>query len=175
MRSTRNFPLVAAVALLALPVIAGCSSSDSSSTTTKPASSSSTTASTTNLPATGSVNGFTLAVTSAPHTGKVGSTSITITAVLKGDVKAATLDFSVSSSSSAAKGKPATDQTVKITGPGTFKMPKAYSPTKAGHWAATVTYKPNEAGSSTLSVSGLPPVEGSSPPFPQLVTVVTED
>jgi len=172
MRLLRNVPIIAVVALVSLPVISGCSSSDSSSTTTKP-SSSSTAASTADLPATGSVNGFTLAVTSSPRTGTVGHTSITIKAVLKGDVKEATLEFSVSGSSSAAKGKPATTQSVKVSGAGTFKMPKAFSPTKAGNWASTVTYKPTASGSSTLSVSGLPPVEGSSAPFPQLVTVVT--
>ncbi len=163
------------IALLALasPVIAGCSSSSTSSTTTTKAGSATASTSAADLPATGSVNGMTLEVTSSPHKGTVGSTSITIKAVVKGTVTAAKLNFAVSSSASANKGQPATDQQVSITGPGTYTMPKAFSPTKAGNWASTVTYTPTATGNSTLSVSGLPPVPDSKPPFPQLVTVVT--
>jgi len=32
---------------------------------------------------------------------------------------------------------------------------------------------PDRAGASRLTVSGLPPVPGQAPPFPQLVTKVT--
>jgi hypothetical protein len=91
---------------------------------------------------------------------------------LKGKVGAATLDFQVSDSPSATKGQPASDQSVKVSGPGTFTMPKPYKPTKAGSWAVTVLYVPTAPGNLTLSVSGEPPVAGAMPPFPQLVTVV---
>jgi len=161
-----------AATLVTVTALSGCgSSSTDSTTTTKPGSPATTTAS--DLPATGSVDGLILQVTSSPRTGTVGSTTIKVTATLKGTVGAATLHFQVSNAPSASQGQPATDQSVKVTGPGTFTMPKPYSPTKAGNWAVTVTYVPNDTGNSTLSVSGLPPVSGSKPPFPQLVTDVT--
>jgi hypothetical protein len=179
MHDSRTAP-VAAAALLALlvPVVAGCSSSGSSSTTTRaPATTQPSTTSTTfgpgDLPATGSVDGYTMAVHSSPKSGTVGQTTITVVAVLTGKVVAATLHFQVSDSASAATGKPATDQQVQVTGPGTFTIPKAFSPPTTGSWATTVVYLPKSATTSKLTVSGLPPVAGASAPFPQLVTTVT--
>jgi hypothetical protein len=62
---------------------------------------------------------------------------------------------------------------VQVSGPGRFPLPKPYKPSSAGHWAVTVTNTPKAIGKSSLSVSGQPPVAGSQPPFPQLVTVVS--
>ena len=161
MHRTRTAPLTAAALLvLALPLAAGCSSSGST-TTTAPA-----------LPATGSVDGYTMAVTSSPASGTIGHTTIRVTAVLTGKVPSATLAFQVSDQPSAQSGKPATSQRVTVRGPGTYRMPVGFRPNAAGSWAATVTFTPQAAGTSKLSVSGLPPVAGSSAPFPQLVTVV---
>ncbi|MGA2835522.1 MAG: hypothetical protein ABSF84_02885 [Acidimicrobiales bacterium] len=177
----RNIPVVAAVLVLSTVVLAGCSNSGTGSTTTTGSSTRTTVAGSTtstapglaNLPATGSVDGLTLSVTSSPRTGTVGQTTIKVTAVLRGLVKSAHLDFQVSDAPSATQGKPATNQVVTVSGPGTYSMPKSYSPTVAGNWAATVTYTPSSPKDSKLSVSGMPPVAGSSAPFPQLVTVVS--
>ncbi len=172
MRSSLLRTSLVAAAVAAVAALGGCSSSSSSSTTTT-TSGSSTTSPVSDLPATGSVDGYILSVTSSPRTGKVGATTITAQATLKGTVSAGTLRFEVTDAPSADKGKPASDQSVKVGGAGRFTIPKPFHPTKAGHWAVTVTYTPNEATTSALSVSGEPPVAGSQPPFPQLVTVVT--
>lgn len=175
MHRSRTAPLTA-VALLALvlPLAAGCSSSGSSATTTttKAAGGGSTTTTTPALPATGSVDGYTMAVTSSPASGTLGHTVIRVTAVLTGTVKPATLTFQVSDQPAATTGKPATTQHVVVHGAGTYRMPVGFTPTAAGSWAATVTFTPQASGTSKLSVSGLPPTVGSQPPFPQLVTVV---
>lgn len=159
---------IAALAAAAT-VVAGCSTSSNPSTSTN---GSPTTSPFVDMPATGSVNGMILTVTRSPQKGSVGKTAISIKAELKGDVKAAKLTFSVSNNPSASKGKPATSQQVYITGPGSYMMPKPFIPRKAGNWASTVTYAPTSSVHSTLSVSGLPQVVGSTSPFPQLVTVV---
>lgn len=124
------------------------------------------------LPATGSVEGFTLSVTSSPTSGTVGHTTIRITAVLKGAVRAAHLEFQLSEAA-AGSGRPATDQRLVVHGPGTYALPTPFAPPSAGSWAVTVTYVPDRAGTSRLSVSGLPPAPEQTPPFPQLVTRVT--
>ncbi len=173
MHRSRTAP-VAAVALLALalPLAAGCSGSATTTTTTTHAAGSTTTSSAPALPATGSVDGFTMAVTSSPATGTIGHTAIQVTAVLTGSVKPATLTFQVSDQPSATSGKPSTSQRVVVHGPGTYRMPVGFRPDAAGSWAATVTFTPAASTASKLSVSGLPPVVGASAPFPQLVTVV---
>ena len=181
MHSSRTISVTAAaLASLALVVASGCSSSGSTSTTTlapnttRPeAAATTSTFGTSDLPATGSVDGITLAVTSSPTSGTVGQTTIRITAVLTGSVKPAYLYFEVSDRSSASAGTPATTQRVTVNGPGRFSMPTGFSPPRAGYWAATVVYAPRHAGTSKLTVSGLPPVAGVPPPFPQLVTTVT--
>ncbi len=171
-----------AAALLAfvLPVLAGCSSSGSaapSTTVRTPTSTTPTTAPATTdpslLPATGSVDGYTLSVTSSPTSGSLGHTTIRVTAVLKGSVRPAHLDFQVADGTSAASGTPATDQRVAVAGPGTYPLPTPFSPPTAGAWAVTVTFVPDHTGTSRLSVSGLPPAAGQPAPFPQLVTTVT--
>lgn len=171
---------VSAAALLALavPTLSGCSGSSGSTTTTTAAhttttagSPSSTTAD--QLPATGSVDGYTLSVTVSPRAGNVGHTTITVTAVLKGNVRPGHLRFQVSDAPAAGTGKPATSQSVSVGGTGTYSLPSPYTPAKAGSWATTVTYAPDQANVSKLSVSGTPPVAGEDPPFPQLVTLVS--
>jgi hypothetical protein len=172
-------PVTALIVALALPVIAGCSSAGSGSTTTsttgttKAGSSSTTSSAPTALPASGSVDGFTLSVTSSPANGTVGHTVIRITAVLKGTVTPSSLVFEVSDRAAADAGRPATDQQLTVSGPGTYRLPHPFSPTSAGTWASTVTIIPKQSGASQLSVSGLPPVPGEPSPFPQLVTNVT--
>ncbi len=181
MPRTRSLPVAAAILALSVVALAGCSNSGTSSTTTTggptrttgAGSTTSTTAGLGGLPATGSVDGLTLSVTSSPRTGTVGKTTIRITAVLKGLVKSAHLEFQVSDAPSATQGKPATSQQMTISGPGTYSMPKPYKPTAAGNWASTVIYTPSSAKDSKLSISGMPPVAGTAPPFPQLVTVVS--
>ena len=181
MHRPRKLRLSAGLVVLALPVAAGCSSASTASTTTKapPTTVAASTTTTTtaggpaSLPATGSVDGFTLSVTSSPITGTVGHTSIVVTAVVKGAVKPATLEFQVSDRAAADVGKPATVQRVAITRAGTYPIPHPYSPTGPGSWASSVTYLPRQSGASQLTVSGLPPVAGAPSPFPQLVTVVT--
>jgi len=180
MRRPRKLHLTACVAVIALPVAAGCSSGSTASSTTQAppttaggAGTTTTGAAPAGLPATGSVDGYTLAVTSSPTTGTVGHTTIVVTAKLTGAVRPATLEFQVSDRAGADVGAPATDQRVTVNGPGTYSIPRAYTPTVAGNWAASVTYVPKPAGVSRLTVSGLPPVAGSASPFPQLVTVVT--
>jgi len=168
MRTTVLGSAIAVGATVAMATLAGCSSSSSPATTAP-----TTTSAVLGLPATGSVDGVILSVTSSPRTGKVGATTITATAELKGTVSDATLRFAISSASSADKGKAASVQTVNVSGPGRFTLPKPYKPSSAGHWSVTVTYTPKAAGKSSLSVSGEPPVAGSQPPFPQLVTVVS--
>jgi hypothetical protein len=103
----------------------------------------------------------------------VGHTVIRITAVLKGTVPASSLVFEVSDRAAADAGRPATDQRLTVSGPGTYRLPHPFSPTSAGAWASTVTIIPSQPGTSQLSVSGLPPVPGEPSPFPQLVTHVT--
>ncbi|HEY5109562.1 MAG TPA: hypothetical protein VII96_08120 [Acidimicrobiales bacterium] len=170
----RTAPFAAALLALALPVVAGCSSSGSSaSTTTTAKGSTTTTGAPSGLPATGSVDGFTLSVTSSPAHGTAGHTTIIVRAVLTGAVKPATLVFQVSARAAADVGRPATEQRVTVTGPGTYPMPHPYSPSSPGAWASSVTFVPKQAGASKLSVSGLPPVAGAPSPFPQLITVVT--
>jgi hypothetical protein len=179
MHDSRTVTVAAAALLaLALPVAAGCSSSSTSSTTTRaPATTrpapTTTTSGSGGLPATGSVDGYTMSVTSSPKTGTVGQTTITVVAVLTGKVKPATLEFQLSDAASSASGQPATDQHVTVHGAGTYFIPKPFDPTSAGSWAATVVYAPTHTGTSRLTVSGLPPVAGAPAPFPQLVTTVT--
>jgi hypothetical protein len=176
MRRSRKVPFCAALVALILPVVAGCSSSGSdasTSTTTTNAAAATTTTGKPSLPATGSVDGVTLSATSSPASGTVGTTVIRITAVLKGTVVPATLDFQVSNRAAATTGSPESDQRISVTGPGTYVLPHPYSPKTGGAWASTVTYIPKKAGASRLSVSGLPPVAGAPAPFPQLVTTVT--
>ena len=175
MRRSPKVSVAAVLAALALPVLAGCSSSGPSSatSTTKAGSSATTSTAPSGLPATGSVDGFTLSVTSSPATGTAGHTVIHITAVLKGTVKPATLEFQVSDRAAADAGRPATDQRMTVSAPGTYHLPHPFSPATAGSWASVVTFIPQQAGASRLSVSGLPPVAGALSPFPQLVTKVT--
>jgi hypothetical protein len=178
MQTYRKASFAAATLLvLALPLAAGCSNSGSSATTTtatsNPAGSSTTTSGVPSLPATGSVDGFTMAVTSSPATGTIGHTVIRVKAVLTGTVQAGTLNFQVSDQPSAQSGKAKTSQNVPIHKVGTYTMPVGYRPNAAGSWAVTVTFTPASATASKLSVSGLPPVAGGSAPFPQLVTIVT--
>lgn len=168
----KTAPVAAVLLALTIPAVAGCSSSGSSTSTT--AKGSTTTAPIpSGLPATGSVDGFTLSVTLSPARGTTGHTTIIVRAVLTGTVKPATLVFSVSSRASADAGRPATEQRVMVKGPGTFSMPRPFSPASPGNWASSVTFVPGQSGASRLSVSGLPPVAGVPSPFPQLVTVVS--
>ena len=172
----RSWNITCAVALVAVAptVIAGCSSAAPGATgTTRAPGSTTTTSAPTGLPATGSVDGFTLSVTMSPATGKVGHTSIVLRAVLKGAVKPATLEFQVSDRAAGDVGRPATDQHVSVTRPGTYNIPHPFSPTGPGTWASSVTFVPKQAGASKLTISGLPPVTGVPSPFPQLLTVVT--
>jgi len=178
MKSSRKASFAAATLLaLAVPLFAGCSNSATPATTTTkattPTTSTTTTTGVPSLPATGSVDGFTMAVTSSPATGEIGKTVIHATAVLTGKVKPGTLNFQVSDQASAESGKPATSQNVPIHRIGTYTMPVGFRPKAAGSWAVTVTFTPTATTSSKLSVSGLPPVTGSSAPFPQLVTIIT--
>ncbi len=178
MQNTRKASFAAATLLaLAFPLLTGCSSSPSSATTTTrasvPASSTPTTSGVPSLPATGSVDGFTMAVTSSPNTGEIGHAVIHATAVLTGNVEPGTLDFQVSDQPSAESGKPATSQQVPVHRVGTYTMPVGFRPKAAGSWAVTVTFTPTSKTASKLSVSGLPPVAGGSAPFPQLVTIIT--
>ena len=111
-------------------------------------------------------------MTSSPTSGTVGHTTIRVTAVLKGAVRAAHLEFQVSDAASPARaGLPPTS--AGGDGPGTYPLPTPFAPPSAGSWAVTVTYVPDHAGTSRLSVSGLPPAPGQAAPFPQLVTTVT--
>ena len=171
----RSTSLAAALLALALPVVAGCSSSGSSASTTTSTkgSTTATTAAPSGLPATGSVDGFTLSVTSSPARGTAGHTTIVVRAVLSGAVKSGSLVFQVSKRAAADVGQPATNQRVTVKGPSTYAMPHPFSPSSAGAWASSVTFTPNRAGASKLNVSGLPPVAGAPAPFPQLITVVT--
>jgi len=188
MRNFSKAPVFVALLGFGLTLLAGCSSSNGSASNTTDAATSSTggTSTTTTggasnttgaipsgLPATGSVDGFTLSVTSSPATGTLGHTTIRVVAVLKGAVKPATLKFEISDRVAANVGRPATEQRVTVSGPGTYVLPHAFSPGVAGSWATTVTFLPKKSRASKLSVSGLPPVAGSPSPFPQLVTVVT--
>lgn len=179
MHRPRNLGTAVALLALALPTVAGCSSGPATTTSkvSVPASTTPTSAPATTdptlLPATGSVDGFTLSVTSSPTSGTVGHTTIRVTAVLKGAVRSAHLQFQVSDAAAAGTGRPATDQRLVVHGPGTYALPTPFAPPSAGSWAVTVTYVPDRAGASRLSVSGLPPAPGQAPPFPQLVTKVT--
>jgi hypothetical protein len=167
--------LLATSALLATGLAAaGCSSSSSSPTTTTPKVTTTTAPDPQHLPATGSVDGVTLSVTTSPQTGKVGSTTIHVTAQLTGSVTPSHLVFEVSDAPSAESGAAATTQRITVSHAGTYHLPTAFTPSKAGNWAVTVTYAPNNAKDSKLSVSGLPPKVGLPAPFPQLVTVVTK-
>ena len=164
----------AALLSAALVTAAGCSSSSSTSTTTTmPKSTTTTTLNPLDLPATGSVDGVTLSVTSSPLTGVAGKTTMHVTAKLTGAVTASHLQFQISDAPSAESGKPATSQQISVSHPGTYPLPTAFHPSKAGNWAITVTYVPTSAKKSKLSVSGLPPKVGLPAPFPQLVTVIT--
>ena len=170
----RSTHLAVALLAVALPAVTGCSSSGSSaSTTTSTKTSTTATTAPSGLPATGSVDGFTLSVTSSPARGTAGHTTIVVRAVLSGTVKPGSLVFQVSKRAAANEGQPATNQRVTITGPGTYSMPRSFSPSSAGSWASSVTFTPNQAGASKLNVSGLPPVAGAPTPFPQLITLVT--
>ena len=157
----------------ALVTAAGCSSSSSTSTTTTPKVTTTTAPNSTDLPATGSVDGVTLSVTSSPLTGVVGKTAMHVEAQLTGSVTASHLVFQISDAPSAESGKAAISQQISVSHPGTFPLPTAFHPSKAGNWAITVTYAPTSAKKSKLSVSGLPPKVGLPAPFPQLVTVIT--
>ena len=169
----RSTHLAAALLAAALPVITGCSSSGSSSSTTTSTKAPTTTIAPSGLPATGSVDGFTLSVTSSPAHGVAGHTTIEVRAVLSGTVTPGSLVFQVSKRAAADVGQPSTNQRVTVRGPGTFVMPRSFTPPSAGTWASSVTFTPNQAGASKLDVSGLPPVAGAPSPFPQLVTLVT--
>jgi len=179
MHRPRNPGTAVALLTLALVTLAGCSSGPVTTTSKVPVPPSTTptsapaTTDPTLLPATGSVDGFTLSVTSSPTSGTVGHTTIRVTAVLKGAVRPAHLQFQVSDAAAAGQARPATDQRLVVHGPGTYAMPTPFAPPSAGSWAVTVTYVPDRAGASRLTVSGLPPVPGQAPPFPQLVTKVT--
>ena len=175
MHAPRTLPLVTSALLsVALVTAAGCSSSSSTpTTTTVPKATTTTVPNPLDLPATGSVDGVTLSVTSSPLTGVAGSTTMQVKAQLTGKVAAAHLVFQISDAPSAASGKAATTQQISVSEPGTFQLPTAFHPSKAGNWAVTVTYAPASAKDSKLSVSGLPPKVGLPAPFPQLVTVIT--
>ncbi len=176
MHSPRTVPLLSsALVSVALMTAAGCSgASSATTTTTAPHTTTSTTGNNPlDLPATGAVDGVTLSVTSSPLTGTVGSTTMSVDVVLKGSVTAAHLEYQITDAPAADSGKPATSQQVSISHAGTYHLPTAFHPPKAGNWAVTVTYVPESAKDSTLSVSGLPPRVGLPAPFPQLVTVVT--
>ena len=175
MHSPRTLPLVTSVLLAAaLVTAAGCSSSSTSSTTTTaPKPTTTTVPNPLDLPATGSVDGVTLSVTSSPLTGVAGSTTMHVKAQLTGVVTAAHLVFQISDAPSAESGRAATTQQITVSHPGSFDLPTAFTPPKAGNWAITVTYAPTSVKDSKLSVSGLPPKVGLSAPFPQLVTVIT--
>jgi len=171
LRSTINGACVVFTVVL---LISGCSSSskdkgDSPGTT-------STTLSTAfnKLPATASVNGAVLEVTSTPRSGKVGKTFIKASASLKGSVQPGTLRFDVSDEPDATTGEPVfASQSVKVSSADRYPMPNPVKATRAGRWSVTVTFTPDAQGSSTFSVSGLPPIPETAPPFPQLVTVVS--
>lgn len=169
----RSTPVAVALLALSLPVVAGCSSSGSTASTTTQGSTPVTSAVPSGLPATGSVDGFTLSVTSSPARGIAGHTTIVVRAVLSGTVKPGSLVFQVSKRAAADEGQPSTNQRVAVTGPGSYTMPHSFSPSSAGAWASSVTFTPNQAGASKLNVSGLPPVAGAPSPFPQLITVVS--
>jgi hypothetical protein len=175
MHSSRTLPLVTSALLsAALVTAAGCSSSSSTpTTTTVPKPTTTTAPNPLDLPATGSVDGMTLSVTSSPLTGVAGKTTMHVTARLSGAVVASHLVFEISDAPSAESGKAATIQRISVSHPGTYTLPTAFRPSKAGNWAVTVTYAPTSAKKSKLSVSGLPPKVGLSAPFPQLVTVIT--
>ena len=166
--------MTSALLSAALLAAAGCSSSTSTPTTTgAPGSTTTTAPNPLDLPATGSVDGVTLSVTSSPLTGVAGTTTMHVNAQLTGSVTASHLVFQISDAPSAESGRPATTQQVSVSHPGTFSLPTAFHPSKAGNWAITVTYAPTSARKSKLSVSGLPPKVGLPAPFPQLVTVIT--
>jgi len=175
MHSPRTTTLAAsALVTVGLLATAGCSGSSSTpTTTTTPKVTTTTAPNPLDLPATGSVDGVTLTVTSSPLTGVAGSTTMHVKAQLSGTVTAAHLVFEISSAASAESGRAATTQTLSVAHPGSFDLPTAFRPPKAGNWAVTVTYAPTSAKDSKLSVSGLPPRVGLPAPFPQLVTVVT--
>jgi len=167
----RSTHLAVALLAVALPAVTGCSSSGSSASTTT-STKTTATAAPSGLPATGSVDGYTLSVTSSPARGTAGHTTIVVRAVLSGTVKPGTLEFQVSKRAAANEGQPATSQRVTVSGPGTYAMPHPFSPSSSGSWASSVTFTPNQAGASKLNVSGLPPVAGAPSPFPQLITLV---
>lgn len=174
MRRTWTITCAVALAAVAPMVIAGCSSAAPGATaTTRAPGSTTTTMAPTGLPASGSVDGVTLSVTLTPATGKVGHTTIVIRAVLKGTIKPATLEFQVSDHAAADVGRPATDQHISVSGPGTYAIPHPFAPRSAGTWASSVIFLPKQAGASKLTISGLPPVTGVPSPFPQLLTIVT--
>jgi type IV pilus biogenesis protein CpaD/CtpE len=175
MHATRTLPLVTSALLsVALVSAAGCSSSSSTSTTTTAPKSTTTTApNPLDLPATGSVDGVTLSVTSSPLTGVAGKTTMHVNAQLTGSVTSSHLEFQISDAPSAASGKAATTQQISVSHAGTYPLPTAFHPSKAGNWAVTVTYAPTSAKKSKLSVSGMPPKVGLPAPFPQLGTVIT--
>jgi hypothetical protein len=166
----KTAPVATALLALTLSAVAGCSSSGSSASTTA-AGSTATGPVPSGLPATKSVDGFTLSVTSSPTRGTTGHTTVIVRAVLTGTVKPATLALCVLVWASADAGWPASEQRVTVKGPGTYPMPHPFSPDSPGSWAPSVTFVPNQSGASRFSVSGLPPVAGSPSPFPQLVTV----
>jgi len=173
-RGLRSTLSRACVLFTVMLFINGCSSS--SKDKGDPPGTTSTTLSTAfnKLPATASVNGAVLEVTSTPREGKVGKTAIKASAVLKGSVQPGTLRFDVSDQPDATTGKPVfSSQSVKVPSAGQFSMPDAVKATRAGRWSVTVTFTPDAQGNSTFSVSGLPPIPETAPPFPQLVTVVS--
>jgi len=171
-------PALVATSALTLVLLAGCSSSSSSSTTSTTSTSNSSKTYPVDtvpnvLPATGSVNGVTVAVVSTPAKGNVGLT-MNVTATINGTVHPSTLDFQITDAAYFGKGKPATNQSLTVNGPGVYKMPKGFKPPSAGTWSVTVNYQPTDKKYSSLSISGLPQTEGGKPPFPQLQTIVTK-
>ena len=134
MHAPRALPVVTSALLsVALVSAAGCSSSSSTTTTTTaPRPSTTTTENPQDLPATGAVDGVTLSVLSSPLSGTVGSTTITVTAVLKGAVVPAHLDFQISDAPAADSGSPSTSQTLSVSHPGTYHLPSAFRPPRPG-------------------------------------------
>lgn len=158
----------------AVLLISGCSSSSEDKGDSPDTTSTTLSQAFNKLPATASVNGTVLEVTSTPRSGKVGKTVIKASALLKGTVQPGTLRFDVSDQPDATTGKPVfASQSVKVSSADRYPMPNPVKATRAGRWSVTVTFTPDAQGSSTFSVSGLPPIPETAPPFPQLVTVVS--
>jgi hypothetical protein len=121
-------------------------------------------------PAVAQAGGVTLSVQSSPASGPLGTT-ISVTATLSGAVTPGELHFLVGQGP-ADQGQAATDQTVPVTGPGTYTMPTGYAPPSAGQWGVSVLLL-DSANNEVLSVTGLAPSAGAAVPSPQLVTTIT--